>query len=293
MTYKLDYITRMLTKISHKRLESYVIHRIWNTLDNPDVHFAFQQYVVRKEGKYALADLYLPQINLVVEIDEPAHFQNKEADNIREREISQHTDVLRVKCYDFTENEATPCSLEELNNRTDRVTAIIKSKIMELGSEFKPWKGIDTVEDIRQRGYIKVNDNVSLYTIDDVAAVFGTRPKHRGFLRASGVGVPNRPNEVVWWPNTNHKLWDNSISDDGLIITECPRKEEEREKHMLAHIGTQEKRITFLKYTDWLGMTSYRFVGVFALDAKKSREQKKCIWTRISDEYKLNTDCDE
>ena len=111
MNYKLEYITRMLTKISHKRLESYVIHRIWNTLDNPDVHFVFQQYVVRKEGK--------------------------EADTIREREISKLVDIVRVKCYNEINGIAEPCSLEELNLRTDEATNLIKSKIAELGTDFK------------------------------------------------------------------------------------------------------------------------------------------------------------
>lgn len=288
MNYKFEYITRMLTKISHKRLESYVIHRIWNTLDNPDVHFVFQQYVVRKEGKYALADLYLPQINLVVEIDEPAHFQNKEADTIREREISKLVDVVRVKCYNETNSIAEPCSLEELNLRTDEVTNLIKSKITELGADFKAWKGVDTVEDIRKRGYISVKENVSLYTIDDIAAIFCTRPKHRGFLRASGVGVPNKPEEVVWWPNTEHKLWDNSISEEGKTITECPRNPTERESHMRRYLDSQEKRITFLRYKDWFGITSYRFVGVFQINPSKSEKENKCIWERISDTYQLN-----
>lgn len=259
MDYKLEYITRMLTKISHKRLESYVIHRIWDTLNNPDVHFVFQQYVVRKEGKYALADLYLPQINLVVEIDEPAHFQNKEADTIREREISKLLQVVRIKCYHETYEGAEPCSLEELNLRTDAVIEIIKSKISELGSDFKKWKGI-----------------------------FGTRPKHRGFLRPSGVGMPNRPNEVVWWPNTNHKLWDNSISEDGKTITEFPKDTKERTNHMRRYLDSQEKRITFLRYKDWLGITSYRFVGVFQINPSKSEIENKCVWERISDTYKLN-----
>ena len=288
MDYKLEYITRMLTKISHKRLESYVIHRIWDTLNNPDVHFVFQQYVVRKEGKYALADLYLPQINLVVEIDEPAHFQNKEADTIREREISKLLQVVRIKCYNETDGGAEPCSLEELNLRTDVVIEIIKSKISELGSDFKPWKGVDTVEYVRKRGYISVGENVSLYTIDDIAAIFGTRPKHRGFLRASGVGVPNRPNEVVWWPNTNHKLWNNSISEDGKTITEFPKDTKERTNHMRRYLDSQEKRITFLRYKDWLGITSYRFVGVFQINPSKSEIENKCVWERISDTYELN-----
>ena len=250
MNYKLEYITRMLTKISHKRLESYVIHRIWNTLDNPEVHFVFQQYVVRKEGKYALADLYLPQINLVVEIDEPAHFKNEEADIIREREISKLVEVVRVKCYNETNGVVEPCSLEELNHRGDEVTNLIKSRITESGADFEAWKGVDTVAEIRQRGYISVDENVYLYTIDDIAAIFGTKPKHRGFLRASGVGVPNKRDEVVWWPNTEHKLWDDSISEDGLTITECPRNPNERESHMRKYLDSQEKRITFLRYKD-------------------------------------------
>lgn len=288
MDYKLEYITRMLTKISHKRLESYVIHRLWNVLDNPDVHFVFQQYVVRREGKYALADLYLPQINLVVEIDEPAHFQNKEADTIREREISKHVEVVRIKCYNETGGVAEPCSLEELNLRIDKIVGLIRFKISELGPDFKLWKGIDTVEDIRLRGYISVEDNVSFYTIDDIAAIFGTRPKHRGFLRASGVGVPDKKDEIVWWPNTNHKLWDNSISEDGMTITEFPKDMKERATHMRRHLHSPEKRITFLRYTDWLGITSYRFVGVFQIDQSKSEKEIKCIWKRISDTYQLN-----
>lgn len=107
--------TRMLTKISHKRLESYVIHRIWNVLDNPDIHFVFQQYVVRKSGKYALADLYLSQLGVVIEINEPAHYKNQEADNIRNAEISKHVDVEVIDCYDVVYGKAVACSLAELN----------------------------------------------------------------------------------------------------------------------------------------------------------------------------------
>lgn len=287
MDYKLEYITRMLTKISHKRLESYVIHRIWNGLDNADVNFVFQQYVVRKEGKYALADLYLPQINLVVEIDEPAHFQNKEADAIREREISRLVQVVRIKCYSEVNGVPEPCSLEELNRRVDEVIDLIKSRISELGPDFKAWKGVDSVGDIRRRGYISVEENVSLYTIDDIAAIFGTRPKHRGFLRASGVGVPGKRDEIVWWPNTSHRLWENSISEDGLTITECPKNPAERENHMRKHLGSREKRITFLRYRDWLGITSYRFVGVFQINPSESEKENKCVWERISDTYEL------
>ena len=66
--YKLDYITRLFKSIRNKRFESYVIQRIWNQLNNINVKFVTQQYFSREDGKYALADLYLPQINLIVEL---------------------------------------------------------------------------------------------------------------------------------------------------------------------------------------------------------------------------------
>lgn len=287
MDYKLDYLTRMLTKISHKRLESYVIHRIWNVLDNPDIHFVFQQYVVRKAGKYALADLYLPQLGVVIEINEPAHYKNQEADNIRNSEISKHADVEVIDCYNVVDGKAIACTLAELNQRTDAVTAKLSHRIK--NAEIKPWKGADTPEEIRQRGVLRVDDNVSLQTIDDIAAIFGTKPKHRGFLRVSAVWVPNKENqELVWWPNENHAKWCNELSPDKLTITEYPKTESEREGHMKYHLNKGVKRITFLKYTDWLGMNTYRFVGVFQLNKERSLQENKCIWERISDTYRLN-----
>ena len=287
MDYKLDYITRMLSKIAHKRLESYVIHRIWNALDDTDIHFVFQQYVVRKEGKYALADLYLPQLNLVVEINEPAHYKNQEADNIRNAEISEYVEVKVIDCYNVVNGNVVSCSLEELNQRTDKVIEFIRKRIKE--TPIIPWKGADTPEEIRQRGILRVNDNVSLNTIDDIATIFGTAPKHKGFLRVAAVWVPNKENkELVWWPNTAHPKWINELSTDKLTITEYPKAESERRGHMMSHIDKGVKRITFLKYTDWLGMNTYRFVGVFQLDSEKSIKENKCVWERISDTYQLD-----
>ena len=39
------------------------------------------------------------------------------------------------------------------------------------------------------KGYLKVEDNECLRTTEEVAEVFGTKAKHRGFLRASGAVV--------------------------------------------------------------------------------------------------------
>ena len=67
------YIKSQLEKTNKKNDENYVITRIWNKLDNEDVKFVTQQYVIRQDGKYALTDIFFPQINLHVEIDEGYH----------------------------------------------------------------------------------------------------------------------------------------------------------------------------------------------------------------------------
>ena len=72
---------------------------------------------------------------------------------------------------------------------------------------------------------------------------------------------PNKKNTIVWWPNMEHRLWHNELS---------------------------ETRITFLRHKDDLGLCFYRFVGVFRLDKEKSIRKNKCVWASVSDMYQLN-----
>ena len=133
-----------------------------------------------------------------------------------------------------------------------------------------------------------MEDNECLRTTEDVAAVFGTKPKHRGFLRASGAAVPNKKHEIVWWPNTEHRLWHNELSEDGMFIYEYPKAEDKRAAHLKQWLSApEETRVTFLRYKDDLGFCFYRFVGVFCLNKEKSIQENKCVWERVSDTYKL------
>ena len=137
--------------------------------------------------------------------------------------------------------------------------------------------------------YLKVEDNECLRTTEDVAAVFGTKPKHRGFLRASGAAIPGKKNEIAWWPNTEHRLWHNELSDDGMFIYEYPKAEDKRAAHLKQWLSApEETRVTFLRYKDDLGFCFYRFVGVFRLNRDKSVCENKCVWERVSDTYQLN-----
>ncbi len=301
MDYKLEYMERLFAKISKKKTESYVISRIWHQLDDDRVKFVVQQYVRIDKGKYALADLYLPQLNLFIEVNEPFHEDNIERDKLRNEKIEDitHSELHPIVCGFKTEGKDGKevihwKPLDEIHRQITDVVSLIRQRVSELGENFKPWDDVSTlsVEYHRNKGYLKVEDNECLRTVDDIAAVFGTKPKHRGFLRASGAAVPNKKGWIIWWPNTNHTRWRNEPSPDGMHIYEYPTEENksitqvEHLKQWLA--APEETRVTFLRSEDDLGFCFYRFVGVFRLDKDKSVKENKCVWERISDTYQLN-----
>ena len=287
MDYKLEYMERLFAKISKKKTESYVISRIWHQLDDDRVKFVVQQYIRRTQDKYALADLYLPQLNIFIEINEPYHKDEngvlREIDRIRNDEILSVTNSkpIVIDC---------DCDIQEIHRQVTDVVSLIKQRISELGENLKPWDDANTlsVEYHRSKGYLKVEDNECLRTTEDVAAVFGTKAKHRGFLRASGAAVPGKKNEIVWWPNTEHRLWHNELSEDGMFIYEYPKAEDKRAAHLDQWKESTQTRVTFLRYKDDLGFCFYRFVGVFRLNRDKSMRENKCVWERVSDTYQLN-----
>lgn len=282
MDYKLDYMTRLFAKISKKKTETYVISRIWHQLNDDRVKFVVQQYIRRTQDKYALADLYLPQLGIFVEINEPFHKNNIEIDRIRNEEISQvtHSKPIVIDCDN---------SIEEIHSQISEVVQQIKQAIIERGKRFISWEGGSTltVEYHRKKGYLKVDESEYVRTIDEAFAIFGAKTKHRGFLRVAGASVPNKPNEIVWCPNSGHRIWCNELSEDGLEIREYNRNEQSRGEHVERYLSDNQRRVTFFREEDELGFRFYRFVGVFELNKEKSEKENKCVWERISDYYQL------
>jgi very-short-patch-repair endonuclease len=182
MNYKLNYITRIFEKTSHKRIENYVITRIWHLLKSDEIKMMHQQYVDLGQGQRALTDLYFPQIDYHVEVDEEYHLANKEADQIREAGIISRTGhiVRRIDCS----NEV---DLHAINRQVDTVVEEI-NKLIEERKEpgnFIAWSTDElTPEFWKNRGVISVRDNVNLTTIDDIGKLFDVRIINRGYLKA-------------------------------------------------------------------------------------------------------------
>lgn len=84
---KKEYIANQLKRTFNKKYENYCITRIYHLLNRLDIKIVTQQLFRRDNGKIALADLYFPQINLIVEVDEGHHLNNKENDERRTEEI--------------------------------------------------------------------------------------------------------------------------------------------------------------------------------------------------------------
>lgn len=300
MDYKLDYMARLFRKIRNKRFESYAIQRIWHRLDDPRVRFVTQQYFKRQNnGRYALADLYLPQLKLVVEVDEGQHnlVENKILDAIRSNEIQavdENITIKRIPICKSVKNssgmdEIVWNSLDDVNKSIDNIVDYIKAEIVRLGPNFKPWEGDDllSVDYHQNKGYFSIIENDYIRTIDDAAAIFGTKAKHKGFLRAAGFNIPGKDGYIVWCPVINNDVWENKLLDGGHFITEVNKKasHDERERHYRNAVLSGESRVTFFKEKDDLGFCFYRFVGVFQADLGKSIQEDKTVWVRVAERY--------
>ena len=115
--FKLDYMIRLFHSIRNKPFESYVIQRIWHRLDDERVFFVTQQYFLRSNSSYALVDLYLPQLNLVIEVDEGYHskLEQQKRDTIRSQEIRSITDaeIIRITLCKEVDGERTLLRYEQ------------------------------------------------------------------------------------------------------------------------------------------------------------------------------------
>ncbi|WP_145510739.1 AbaSI family restriction endonuclease [Yersinia kristensenii] len=279
MISQYEYVVRQLARTKNKKHEQYVVTGIVHKLNRDDIKFVTQQYVKSESGR-ALTDLYFPAINLHIEIDEPFHLKQAEHDNLREADIIDATghEVIRI---------SVDGSLRQMNKRIDDCVAAIKSKISALGDYFEPWdmdKELSIEPHIR-RGYIDVKDNVAFRRITDACNCFGHNYK---FLQKAGAKHPYHDDILIWLPKLfDNEHWSNQISNDENVITEIPKSEDAQATHFDKWMAeTRNKRLVFAKAKDNLGMTLYRFKGLYELNPKKSNRTIGLYWQRISTRVK-------
>lgn len=301
---KKEYIANQLKKTFGKKYENYCVTRIINKLDNLNVRFITQQMFKRDGEEIALADLYFPQVNVWVEIDESQHLNQAEEDRIRTQEVIKNNirsklknleEVVYVELEEperiniFDKNRII--TIEEINKRIDDIVEKINARILELGDRFVPWVNVyNTADEFVKKQSIEKNDNAKFRTLQDVSELFN-KGYHGNQL--AYFNVSKEDNEYAWCPKLKlneydfkNNLYENEISDDGVYIFESSK--EKNDKFVLDALKTNEKRFVFAKYRDETGDFSYKFLGVYILDRNKTMNLNKRSWKKIDSKISLN-----
>jgi very-short-patch-repair endonuclease len=279
---KLEFIIKQLAKTNKKNYENYVVTRIWHSLNDLDIKFITQQYVTRADGKYALTDMYFPQFNIHVEVDELHHFtkENIHLDKIREQDIINQTghEIFRVEVKN---------GIEKIHTEVDDIVEKIKALKSQMGDHFVPWdiekeQSSATYVDL---GYIHLKDNVAFKHSFVACNCFGHDYKA---LMKGGAKHPIEKDVTIWFPKLYpNEEWNNSISSDGMIIREKHIDSVEAKKHINHHINSGiHKRIVFARVRGPLGDIMYRFKGAFKLDIENTLTEGNLHWVKYSDEVK-------
>ena len=273
-----EFITRSLAKLTHKRWELFVVSRIIHSILDEEIEFVCQQHVRLPQGDRALTDIYFPQFDLHLEVDEASHdkSESRKRDALREQDIidaTSHT-IERIKISSNDSRDSGESILIDVARKTDKIIEKLLLKKFEMisANEFEPWdfeRKFDPWFYI-ERGFIDVKDNVRFRRQVDALRCFGfsKRVYRRGSWPINASGETH-----VWFPRlVEHRDWSNNLSDDGMVITE------RRTSGGLIHDSHTDRypvpwctnRITFAKVKDDLGSVMYRFIGVFSLDEEQS-----------------------
>ena len=274
---KLEYIARQISRARKKRYEHYVVTRIWHLLNDLSIKFVSQQYVKRPDGR-AMTDMFFPQLQIHIEVDEGFHKNQIDWDKLRQVDIINATGhkVLRV---DVTND------IKTVNQKIDEIIKELIDKKTSL-SDFKPWD-LDAETNPRtyiDKGFIDLNDDCAFNTMVDAANCFGNNYKPKGIWKG-GAKHPKEEDKIIWFPKLyKNTEWDNSISDDEKTITEISVILEKIQPHIEDVLNNQvHKRIVFARVKSPLGDVMYRFKGEYELNVEQTKKENKLIWERINE----------
>jgi very-short-patch-repair endonuclease len=178
---KREYLIKTFSRTKKKDYENYILNAIWHKLDRSDIQPVTQQFIKRSDGRYALIDLYFPQLNIGIECDEAHHVENLKNDVHRtltmEEMLSSFDEtedfqLIRVKAY---------VSIDSIERQIDNAVMAIKDKIRQ--SSFPAWSFDESSYDVAIKNkLIRVTDRLAFRTILDISRCFGK--EYKGLQKA-------------------------------------------------------------------------------------------------------------
>ncbi|MFP4401959.1 MAG: AbaSI family restriction endonuclease [Candidatus Nanoarchaeia archaeon] len=304
---KLNYILNQFNRTKHKKYEHYCISRIYHLLNRTDIQFITQQMLKRKEEKIALADLYLPQLDVWVEVDEFHHNNhiNKKEDEERTKEVIEKNKEIERKQKQLEEvisvkNEPYRIQIEgmgpdEVDKQIDKIVEIIKNKINEKEKNYllQKWELIHKEPKFfKDKGVLKTEDKPAFRTIQKVSELF-----NKGYNGKQQCWFRDKPKSkiTIWCPKLKFETsdkgkYDNFIDPNSETIYEFnPNQSIETNVQGTRNLYSEgfTKRYVFPKFKDFSGKSMYRFKGVYELNLEKTEELGKVVWEKIGDEIDL------
>lgn len=265
---KANYVANTLAKLKHKKWELYIVSRIIHILNDFEIEFVCQQLILLENGKWVFADIYYPQFNLCLEINERgghSKLQDRLNDEKRQLEILKSIGATVIKIENFvTENEEiSDANLGAINKQIDNFISMLKAKksAAVTAGMFRPWSIQDQYDPMRHitKTYLDATENPHFRYISDVLRCFGYRG---GFYQRGAWKHPKWTNTIVWLPSfLPQNSWENQLIDSEKTIVETLLDKTKIEKHQGAPVD--KYRLTFAKTRSPLGDRLYRFLGVF------------------------------
>lgn len=292
---KAEYLYKMFSnRTRNKDRENYVVNRIWSLLNDDRVHPITQQQIIRKSKNHerAMIDLYFPQINFGIEIDEDQHIANVEGDFDRFkdiREVNEDYEEFRIKV-----DKSRIKDLDFVHAQVDMAVSLIKRKFKNFDFNRDWFENLEHPDEVAKRtGKITVQQNLLFATHVQVLQSFNYQGKQmmRAGYDLSRLGYEN--GNHVWFPTIdqgenaakNSYKWSNGFEEiDGKnYIVEFFKNGEQID-------GLDDEwqhRIVFAKTKDPVfGKQAYKFIGVYQLDKEFSNSNKR-YYKQISDEFQL------
>ena len=302
--YKKEYLLKIFSRTNLKNIENYVLTGIWHRLNNFNIKPVTQQYVRTREGRYALLDLFFPDINFAIEVDEPHHFKQEKQDEARMEDVLNAlvTDEWRDCSLDSTSDlvfrvTANNKSIEDIDKQIFQAVEKIKDKIAVKKTKLEWLTYEEELMKIKTQESFSINENFGFRCIRDIAnTIFGRDYKslqrcyfkeidaaHKLSLHCPKLAIMKAGEKIA-----PAKGWLNELSDDWTIISQSNKEK----KDLLAEFEEEKKngirRATFAQYRDHLGFIRYRFVGVFEYDSCKKIEGIDTFYRRrVGSEVKI------
>ena len=291
---RLDHIAYMFNvRTKRKAYENFIVNAIYTKVGNMELMPITQQYVRNPNDprRYYLLDLYFPQINFGVEIDEGHHCNevNQLKDEAREEAIKSaiECDEERIAIFAETPNGGwRKRSYEEICADIDHIVTLIKARIDAISGGIYWVTNEEKISAVKEKGLFDIKDDVSYRTIADIYNICGGSRRsgaevkllQRAYLKLN-------ESYYLWVPTLTIKLEDgtlktnsdyhNFLNEDRTIITEHSVEKgfSETKNCRTPHACNGCKkcckpsiyRVVFLRARDMFGKPSIKFIGVFKL----------------------------